>query len=265
MMLYTRPPRPADFDAAVAEARDRICHLVAHGYNPESSSFPDIWRRYKKHFSDAQHGKCAYCECDVTTGGYGDVEHFHPKATVQELTTGAAGPKEISRRGYWWLAYEWDNYLFCCERCNRSHKRGIFPVRENPRRLPPSADALEEPLLLNCYDARRRPAEHLRFDDDGGVEPHHGSVHGWETIRTCGLNREDLQRARAGLAARAYECARDIEHHLEDDALWRRTVRDLRRLGEPHQRFAGVVRSIVEQELGMAWEELMAALEQAGY
>ncbi|MDQ2687964.1 MAG: hypothetical protein M3Y28_08875, partial [Armatimonadota bacterium] len=61
----------------------------------------------KQALMDAQHGKCCYCERVI--GEDGDVEHFRPKAAVCQ---GAGLPQETP--GYYWLAYDWDNFLLAC-------------------------------------------------------------------------------------------------------------------------------------------------------
>lgn len=42
---------------------------------------------------------------------YGDGEHYRPKST------------------YWWLAYNYDNYLASCTLCNQRFKEAKFPIR----------------------------------------------------------------------------------------------------------------------------------------
>ena len=60
-----------------------------------------------------QHDKCCFCEADFTANGYGDVEHFRPKGGYQQTEKG-----KISKPGYYWLAYEWQNLFFSCQICN---------------------------------------------------------------------------------------------------------------------------------------------------
>ncbi len=66
----------------------------------------------------AMHGwVCAYCQCDLPRNDRGDVEHFRPKSSRQ----GAL-------RGYWWLAYDFGNYLLSCRKCNSDRKSDAFPI-----------------------------------------------------------------------------------------------------------------------------------------
>ena len=61
----------------------------------------------------AMHGRvCAYCQCHLPHNDPGDVEHFRPKSR------------------YWWLAYDFVNYLLSCAACNRNRKKEKFPLAQ---------------------------------------------------------------------------------------------------------------------------------------
>jgi hypothetical protein len=89
------------------------------------------WSITKDQLLIETHNKCAYCESDITTVSYGDVEHYRPKSV------------------YWWLAYVYDNYLASCAICNQRFKGVKFeflgPVITPPSVLATSTDEdLEE-------------------------------------------------------------------------------------------------------------------------
>lgn len=69
-----------------------------------------VWKAAKPQLKVESGGKCAYCESPTDTVAHGDVEHFRPKSK------------------YWWLAYCYDNYVYCCQICNQVHKGDEFPV-----------------------------------------------------------------------------------------------------------------------------------------
>ena len=48
------------------------------------------------------HGKCAFCECDVTAVAHGDIEHLFPKSL------------DVSK------TFEWSNLGYACQLCNQS-------------------------------------------------------------------------------------------------------------------------------------------------
>lgn len=126
------------------------------------------------------HGKCAYCETAYASTAPVDVEHFRPKAAVEDAP---------GHPGYWWLAMAWDNLLPSCIDCNRRRrqatptnttsladlnaravlstgKKDAFPILANGHRAADEgADlAAEQALLLD--PTRDNPAAHLRFHLD---------------------------------------------------------------------------------------------------
>lgn len=212
-----RPKESADFQSKVQAAQDAVAKKVAaqpvaeRGIfrdSPKSSrttttvtaktDFPDLWAAYRAEFSKAQCGKCAYCEDAHPDGYVGDVEHYRPKAFV------TSGEKTLP--GYHFLAYNWDNYLFACAWCNRSHKKNQFPIAGN-RASTPSELPAELPLLLNPLD--EDPAPHLEFLELGDIRGR--TDRGEETISMCGLHRKSLNGRRKRLGER-------LKRHLDDYA-----------------------------------------------
>jgi len=273
MMRYQRPDPPANFETAVAAARQAVRTAIAAGRRPE---FPDRWGAFKPVFSEAQSGKCGYCDNDVTANQDGDVEHFAPKSEVKALgaapetwgveasnSSNVRGRKldAISASGYHWLAYHWGNYLLSCRVCNAKWKRTLFPVKEPPpRTVPPSENLADRALLLNPF-VGPDPAKHLKFNEDGSVEPWKGSRYGQETIKTVGLGRPSICFRRRDQTSDAYQALRELAEASKngDAAGEARALRDLARLGQARRVFAGCVRAIAQQELGVSWRDIEAA------
>jgi uncharacterized protein (TIGR02646 family) len=104
--------------------------------------------------------RCMYCEDSEGTA----IEHFWPKA------------------GYPHRAFDWENYLLACSRCNSNFKRDQFPL-----------DPAGQPLLLNPVD--EEPMDHLAFSPSTGrYEP--WTDKGRSSEEVYGLNRETLTRGR---------------------------------------------------------------------
>ncbi len=137
-----------------------------------------------------QHNKCCFCEAYVPHISSGDVEHYRPKAGFRQQEDG-----ELERPGYYWLAYDWENLLFCCELCNRRHKRNLFPLADPGRRARNHAGpiAQESPLFVN--PAAEDPAQSISFHDEVPF-PVDGSPRGAATIRALGLDRRELSEDR---------------------------------------------------------------------
>jgi len=138
----------------------------------------------------AQHNKCAFCESKPLPVSDGDVEHFRPKAAVQQAVS-----TPCERPGYYWLAYAWHNLLFSCERCNRRHKKSLFPLVDPQQRarIPTDPIETEQPIFIN--PAEEDPSAHISFREHVPIA-RNGSRRGKRTIQALGLDREHLNEAR---------------------------------------------------------------------
>lgn len=105
-------------------------------------------------FSMHHNGKCCYCERKRTRKREMDVEHYRPKAGITE---------DQEHKGYWWLAYNWDNYLWSCKSCNQEYKKNHFPLLSTGSRARTEADnlELENPCLIN--PRFEKPTEYLAY------------------------------------------------------------------------------------------------------
>jgi uncharacterized protein (TIGR02646 family) len=150
--------------------------------------------------------KCAYCESLTAHVASLQVEHYRPKAKVEDKTPSYSGP------GYYWLALEWSNLLLACPKCNgKGAKANQFPVL-GTRVVEPPVDAKGELVTLQCradlsplvdedalliHPEIDEPADHLTVLANGEMAPENGSLKGGATIRICDLNRAALVRERA--------------------------------------------------------------------
>lgn len=160
--------------------------------------------------------KCGYCETHTEAGAVLQVDHYRPKN----------GVKGTSHRGYYWLGYEWTNFIPVCSRCNRA-KSNRFPIAANeekrvkePPVLPdgrldrskckidsPELEA-EMPLLL--HPEVDKPGKHLEFLSSGEVKGI--SSKGRNTIDICQLNRFALVLTRKQIIKNYLE---KIRKHLD--------------------------------------------------
>jgi uncharacterized protein (TIGR02646 family) len=196
MIRVERGPEPAKLGIVRTE---QLTALRALGRDPISDDV-EGYRVVAEELWHAQYHKCCYCEARIPKG-HNDVEHYRPKAAADRR------PGCTSTHGYWWLAYSWDNLLFACPGCNRSHKNRRFPLDPGCQSLraediPPGNEA---PLLINP-GSTINPVEHIEFvyksiGRTGAVSnwwarPRNGSRFGNSTIEICGLNRADLREIR---------------------------------------------------------------------
>ncbi|WP_428264358.1 hypothetical protein [Haliangium sp.] len=271
-MHFERPAEPEDFEDKVRAAREAVARAVEAGQKPE---FDDKWGSYKRFFATAQRRKCAYCE--VTTVNHDPaIDHFAPKSAVWELSdVGDERGHEImedlpnvrgrtsksrSERGYWWRAYEWENFLLVCSACNSKWKECYFPVAEADRCWPPDPEVTETPLLLNPFDDEA-PWRHFRFGESGVMAADPESTRGEATLVTLGFERRESMRLhREGFATDAYGHARAFVRAWldENDVRAGFELENMRRLGADTRDHAGMVRAICEHVTGLRWDELVA-------
>lgn len=142
---------------------------------------------------EAQHEKCCFCESKVTHIAYGDIEHFRPKGGWRRTKS-----SKLTRPGYFWLAYDWSNLLFCCQICNQREKRNHFPIEDEQQRCThPNKDvSLEKPLFIN--PRFEDPETHIAFRGEVPF-PVNNSKKGKATIDGLGLKRKPLQSRRTDI------------------------------------------------------------------
>lgn len=281
MIRLDRPKKPATFDTDLKEAGDQVeLEYQAWQSSDESDdtapAIPEEWGKYKVYFVAAQHQKCGFCESDVVSVSPGDVEHFRPKKALRELINeGRELPHSSKVRdrtqrtlstGYWWLAYEWTNYLLSCGICNQKWKRNFFPVADSPRQIPPSKGVQERTMLLNPFSGPD-PVNHLEFAANGSVKARRSSRHGKETIRICGLDRPSLRHTRSERSVRAHRLAIEVEAARRANNQ-SRELEKLTRLwdnGRDDRTYAGVVRSVLKQRCNLTWDDLLERIGAGGF
>lgn len=145
-----------------------------------------IWSDIKPALTDFQKNKCGYCERKLEAPEYGaiewDIEHFRPKSAVAPLPDplkyphiALNGPGGGGGRGYYWLAYDVENYLGACKICNTIMKGTLFPVAGTRCVAPGTPAQLAGERAYLCHPLIPRTAEILNFADNPGI-PHASCV-----------------------------------------------------------------------------------------
>jgi hypothetical protein len=268
MLSLARPAAHVDFAAESRRHLDALRAVVAAGGVIDGAHFEkrQPWKNPKHKrvlVGDlARLTKCAWCERHCEWQRQLDVEHYRPKA---EVTRWDGSPPLVSDQpprqvrvsdGYWWRAFDWDNYSLACGLCNQHWKRNLFPVRD-PR--PVHAEGMETqevPLLLDPMSSFRT-ADHFSWTRFGEMVP--VSDRGEATIITCGLNRSQLmelrRRTARNLLAEIPLFCHALRANTTDAA--RRHCLALAALCAPESEFAGMNRWWVERTLGWSWETLV--------
>jgi len=189
-------------DRCQVEKRELI-GLVKKGHAWEIND--KLYKEMKSVYYDTFNGKCGYCEKKIEKPYESELDHFRPKKRVTYLddTLVMIETSDGTREhpGYYWLAYDWDNLILSCTRCNKPNndenaklgKRNRFPVKDDIYATIPGDEISEEPLLINPLT--EDPQDCLEYDSSSGFIK--GSGKGTICVEVFGLNiRDDLVEGR---------------------------------------------------------------------
>jgi hypothetical protein len=268
MLSLARPTARADFVVKAQAYLAALRAAAAGGMAIEGKHFEgrELWKTAKH--KEALVGdllsltKCAWCERHREWRRELNVEHYRPKA---EVTRWEGSPPLVSNEpprqvpvssGYWWLAFDWNNYSLACDPCNQRWKRNLFPVRGSRAPYGEGMEAQEIALLVNPMSSFRT-ADHFSWTDLGIMNAE--SDRGEATIITCGLNRADLVALRARTARNVCDEIERLRRMLRSREAIGRHLQVLRELCAPASEFAGMNRWWVERKSGWTWDDLVAA------
>lgn len=163
----------------------------------------DGWGLLKQWLTAFGHGKCWYCEASSHRSPLA-VDHFRPKLAVTVHRSGL-----LNHHGYYWLAYDWENYRVACSRCNSPEsdedvlygKHNEFALLDEAGRInSPSSTMVEAPLFLDpCVKSDTELLAHL---ESGEVHPTAIDPNSDEykraryTIDTLGLNSYGVPKSK---------------------------------------------------------------------
>ncbi|MFV5262723.1 hypothetical protein ACMUMS_04005 [Acinetobacter courvalinii] len=135
----------------------------------------NVWRGFYRLLPDTLKRKCWYCEAEDIRADM-PIDHFRPKNKVEG---------ENQHDGYWWLAFDWDNYRCACNFCNSRRKFDEteggkackFPLENPEQRVYSPAEqgnlVNELPSFLDPFNPDDEKL--LWFDNDGYPIPKHGA------------------------------------------------------------------------------------------
>lgn len=148
-------------------------------------------KEVKEQLKIEQGNKCCFCENkDFDDIAHGDVEHFRPKSAFAKDDK----TKGLSRPGYYWMVYEWENLFFSCEICNRTFKKNYFPLTDETKRTKSHNEKLEGlDIILLVDPAKEDPENHIGFRKE---IPFHKTLKGENAIKYFGIGRDKLSEKR---------------------------------------------------------------------
>lgn len=214
---------PDDWSQRAAQARNDVTSAPPQARSQEVNRRSQIWQELKDTLRQISHNKCWYCESKEIRSDNA-VDHFRPKNAVTECH---------GHEGYWWLAFRWENYRFCCTFCNCRRinqmtnegggKATHFPLRDETRRAhTPNANLDdEEPMLLDpCVSA---DPGLLWFEETGQAVPNPACGDGSDSyprqrairsIEIYNLRQRDLVERRKELSLRIRRRVEDADRYF---------------------------------------------------
>ncbi len=189
MIRYEVGPAPTFFSTAEARehyvtakkyyrelSRSRRGHVVGPDVRGPELTNP-FFRAAVEEWLRRGVNKCVYCEQQISALV---VDLFRPRLVSPESGYESTGP------AYWWLAFEWTNFLPACVECS-TLKGQKFPVY-GPRMEFSGSVTTEDAQLLNPADDEL--ADRFVFLEDGRIAGQGDKAR--TTIDVIGLNRPSL-------------------------------------------------------------------------
>lgn len=222
MMLITlnelHPPE--EWNKAATAAKAEIEKASAAERSKKINAHQNVWKDLKEELRRLSHEKCWYCE-SIDHRSDNAVDHFRPKGNVKDV--------DPPHDGYWWLAFDVNNYRFSCTYCNSIRKEAggesggkqdYFPlVVEIHRARSPEDDLDDEyPQLLDPIS--KSDVDLLAFADDGRAGPavSEEKAVSYErvkvSVRRYHLNHPNIIERRALRMHKVKEWVEDADRHL---------------------------------------------------
>ena len=162
------------------------------------------WRALKELLAALSYDKCWYCESRQDRS-LGAVDHFRPKGRLEDDKT---------HPGYWWLAFEVENYRYTCTLCNSrttdsrtgtvGGKQDQFPIWDDRKRAKKHGDDFtkEDPKLLDPLIAADTAL--LTWQVSGSPAPTYGPTQNqkWNAMATLSIAVYHLDHHKLRLARR---------------------------------------------------------------
>lgn len=223
-----------------------------------------IWQELLVALKKLSNGKCWYSEAQEVMSDL-DVDHFRPKSEALNLDN-------LKREGYWWLAFDWENYRLSSIYSNRKRKDkhteedlsygkgSFFPLRENCRAATCKAE-LDDEVFYLLDPVNPDDPDLLHFNDEGKAVP---SIteddQPWEfqrakiSIDLYHLNHTPLREARQvvwNLCQRKIDEIKTIGkkeyRSASDNARVQRIREELREMTSKKSEFSAVALACIEQ------------------
>lgn len=224
-----------------------------------------IWRDLKDALAELSHDKCWYCEAKQERSDDA-VDHYRPKGRVNEAK---------DHPGYWWLAFDKNNYRYACTFCNSRRKNpttGVtqgkgdhFPIVDESARAQQAGEEVNECCLL-IDPCKAIEPDFIDFYSDGTPCPKHPAIPLWKdkaekSIHFYALDHPETIEARRRLAVDIESWIREADFAYKKivaqdyafEEMFNGRVRDIKSAIGPQARYSAFARRVVAAHKDLDW------------
>lgn len=210
--------KAAEEDWTAVEQSEKVEVAKAKARKKALNAKSNVWGQLSDILAKRSHGKCWYCESNELRSD-NPIDHFRPKGKVAECS---------DHPGYWWLAFDWENYRFACTYCNSRRvdvktaggKQDHFPVFTPPDwNKSEDEENVERPKLLDPID--EDDYKFLTFNKNGEACPSSSDenseeyLKAKESVEKYHLNHVPTKKARKAIRQRIRQIIADTNELLE--------------------------------------------------
>jgi uncharacterized protein (TIGR02646 family) len=219
----------------------------------------DVWKRLRDWLLTLSHDKCWYSEArDLFS--YLEVDHYRPKKRLKRA------PKEPEKDGYWWLAFDWQNFRMC-GKVGNAKKQDFFPLAPGSPEATHNGISIKNEIPVLLDPARPGDPELLTFNEDGAAVPHSDSnafdkLRVEVTVSRLNLDHGRLKKARQRVWNRCrqlIEDCRDLALQMDkapgpgDNEAITQKKAQLERMVRPEAEFSTVAKAcLLKSNIGWA-------------
>lgn len=203
-----------------------------------------IWGELKEVFESLSHNKCWYSDTK-NLFSYMQVDHYRPKWRVKDLDW-------TEREGYWWLAYDYSNYILSWWVWN-NRKNDKFYLKDGSFICSCETDNIEEeePLLLNptkLSDTLLIYVDKEGFIISKDLENLSDTLRVDKTVEILNLNFKKLQEERKKKINEAERLINKCQNNLSKSqtpvikAILEENMKELKKLVDPKEELYSIMK-----------------------
>ncbi len=165
---------PDNWEEIAAARLEKLKEFKTHKERADYIDDHPDWKKLYKALHKLSIGKCWYTEAQDTVGDF-DVDHFRPKNKAKNIDG-------EEREGYWWLAYDFENYRLSGQKSNRRQKDKLktnqpaegksiyFPLSENSI-VAKSKEQIEDEVYYLLDPVNELDVSLITFNSEGEPIP----------------------------------------------------------------------------------------------